>query len=325
MRDALPGSTRHGGSRTAPGTRRAPAGALLALAALSVAVPGCRRGSESKAGTASPRANEPSEERLFTMADLAAATRFDARLQRVVALAGEYKAALTFDRGPRLTEHTDQIAKGLAEAVREAERALQDVRDPRDRAVAQPLLAGARRWPALLRDARAELLESPHPATRAANALAATDDEVARALETYRAFRATWRMTDSPNEPEEVLEFLRSRRALEEEEADLGRRLSGAAGAGMGDSAEARVRVDTIVASALRSTARVDAPRQASAKRFVESEAQALAALAGMAVPGAIDEQRERDALAYQIAKTGALDALAEYVALTAKGSSAPR
>lgn len=327
--DASAAPSRRTARGAGAGARALPRAALV-IAALALAA-GCRKGPDRAAdpgagpATTPPQASAPAGEHLATMADLVAATRLDARLQRVIALAGEYKMALTFDRAPRLVEHTDQVARRLDEAVPATEQAFDDLRDPRDRALAQPLLAGARRWPALLRDARAELLASPHPATRAAEALAATDDGVARALEAYRAFRATWRITDSPPEPEEVLDFLRARRELELEEAALGRSLPGGGSAGTGPSAEARARVDALVGRARKAASRLDEVRRTSANRFVESEAQALAALMGVAAQGSIDEQRERDALTYQIAKAGALDALAEYVALTARGSAAPR
>ena len=300
-------------------------GACLALAALSLAAVACRKAPEGPADAGVPAAQETAEERLFTMADLAAATRLDARVQRAIALAGEYKLALTFDRGPRLTEHTDQVAKALDDALPTAERALADIRDPRDRALSAPIVAAARRWPAQLLAARAELLSSPHPTHRAADALAATDDEVARALDAYRAFRATWRITDSPAEPEPVLEFLRARRALEGRELEEGRRLQGASAVAPSDQAELRAAVDQAVAGARAAAGKLDGTRKAIAERFVDSEARALLALLGLSTPGAIDEQRERDALAYQIAKVGALEAIADYVALTAKGSPATR
>ena len=302
--------------------RRAVLRPALVIAAVALAA-ACRKGTtDTPPGPAVSQASEPAGEHLSTMTDLVAATRLDARLQRLIALTGEYKMALTFDRAPRLTEHTDLVGKRLDEALPSAEEAFEQIRDPRDRAMAQPLIAGARRWPTLLRDARAELLSSPRPATRAAEALAATDDSMARALDAYRAFRATWRIGDSPIERGEVLEFLRARRELDLEEAELGRIL---AGAGAGGASEARARVDAVVARARKAADRVDEVRKASARRFVESEAQGLAALVGMLAPASIEEQRERDALAYQIAKAGALDALADYVALTAKSSAAPR
>lgn len=299
-------------------------GACAALVALAGAAGvACRRSPapEPDAGAAAAPAVE---ERIFTMADLVAATRLDARVQRLIALAGEYKLALTFDRGPRLSEHTDQVAKAFGEAVPAAERALADVHDPRDRSPSERIVAAARRWPALLRAARDELVASPHPSHVAADALGALDDEVARALEAYRAFRATWRIGDSPAEPEPVLQFLRARRDLESKEAAAGRRVQGGAGPA-GGPAEARADAERAIASARAACEGVDAGRRASAERYVDAEAQALRALLGLTAPDALEEQRERDALAYQIAKYGALEAIADYVALTGKPSAAPR
>jgi hypothetical protein len=315
---------RRGGRRCIP----ALVGAILAMAVA------CRRTPEraeppqpaqgaSPAEHATPPVPPAPEGGDFTMADLAAATRLDARLQRVMALAGEYKAALTFDRGPRLSEHTDQIAKALDEAVPALDRALQEVRDPRDRERAAPLVAAARRWPAQLLAARDELIASPHPATKAADALAATDEQVAGALAAYRAFRAAWRISDSPAEPDPVLGFLRARRALEEVEADLGQRIQGS-GAGAEDQAGARARLDGAVGEARKAAELVDDARKPAAKRFVDSEAQALEALLALAAPGSADERRARDELAYQLAKVGALEALADYVASTAGAGHRP-
>ena len=293
--------------------------APLLLAAAILTSTACRKAPERSGDAGTPVSAPAPEERLVTLADLGASTRLDARIQRLIALAGEYKLALTFDRGPRLTEHTNLVSKRLEEALPEAERALADVRDPRDRALSDATMVAARRWPKLLRAARDELVSSPNAPTRAADALAAADDELERALGAYRAFRATWRITDSPSEPEPVLEFLRARRDLEAAEAAWGRRLRDAAGSTAG--AGARADLEKLVARARAAAARVDEARRSSAQRFVDAEERALLALAGMVAPAALDEQRERDALSYQIAKVGALEAVADYVALTAKNA----
>jgi hypothetical protein len=294
----------------------------LLLAAALAAASGCRKHAEGPKDAGAEPTPPAQEQRLFTLADLAAATRLDARVQRLIALTGEYKLALTFDRGPRLAQHTDLVAKRLDEALPAAERALQDLRDTRDLAIAGAILSVARRWPALLRAARDELMSSPTAPTAAANALAAADDEMARALEAYRAFRTTWRITDSPGEPEAVLEFLRARRELEAAEADWGRRLREGAGvANAAGQGAARAAIAKVVGDARTAAGKVDAGRRGSAQRLVDAEEQALTALAGMAAPAALEEQRERDALSYQIAKVNALEAIADYVALTAKGS----
>jgi hypothetical protein len=302
---------------------------LLVLAALA-----CRRepkpGANTVAVPAGAPGEAPAEARVFTMADLAAATRLDARVQRLLALASEYKTALTFDRGPRLTEHTDVVARRLAEAVRAADESLRDVRDPRDRAVAEPVVAAVRRWPALLDAARTELIASPQPARRAADDLAATDDEVARALNRYRTFRASWRIVNSPAEPEAVLEYLRARRAMEEEEAALGGKVQGGAstaetGTETADKARLRAAVVGVVSTARAAAGKIDEPRKASARRFVDAQARALDALVELAAGGALEEEHGRRTLEYQMAKVDALEAAAEYVQLTHSGQSRDR
>ncbi len=259
------------------------------------------------------------------MADLAAATRLDARVQRLLALASEYKTALTYDQGPRLTQHTDVVATRLEEAVRGVDERLGQLHDARDRALAAPVVAAARRWPTLLRAAREELVASPRPARQAADALAAADDEVAGALERYRAFRASWSIADSPAEPEAAVEYLRARRAIEEEEAALGRELQRAAAApaaGSPDPARSRDEIEKLVASARAAAEKLDEGRRTSALRFVEAQGRALEALLGTASGAALAEERGRRALEYQIAKVDALEAVAEYVRVTAARAS---
>jgi hypothetical protein len=319
---------------TTPGRssrRPFPLGLRTLVLALALAAAACREQRPATVPAAAPSGsasqNAPAEERLFTLADLALATRFDARFQQVVALASDYKTALTFDRGERLTEHSDLVARRLDQAIPDAERAATTVKDPRDRALVQPLVAAARRWPGLLRAARTELLSAPPSGpTQAALALEATDDEIARSLEAYRAFRGTWRITDSPVEPEPVLEFLRARRDLESKEVEIGRALPGAPGAAApSEPARIKADVEAAVGKARAAASRIEGGRRESAGRWVDAEEQALAALAGMASPKAIDEQRGRDALAYQIAKARALEAVADYVELTARLPTAPR
>jgi hypothetical protein len=289
-----------------------------------VAALACRRAPDaagSDAGTAPAAASADAGE--FTMAQLAAATRLDATVQRLMALASEYKTALSFDRGPRLSQHTDVVAKRLEEAVAAADESLAQIRDPRDRALAGPVVAAARRWPALLRETRAELLASPQPPTRAAGELAAADDEVARALDRYRAFRASWRIVDSPVEPEPALEYLRARRALEQEEAALGRELQrepSPSDAGALDAAHARDDIQKLASAARAAASKLDEHRRVSALRFVDAEERALQALVATSSGSALEEERGRRALEYQIAKVSALEAVAEYVRLTAAG-----
>jgi hypothetical protein len=258
---------------------------------------------------------------VFTISQLVAATRLDASVQRLMALASEYKTALTYDRGPRLTEHTNIVAKRLNEAVRAADESLAQVQDPRDRDRAAPLVAAARRWPALLQATRAEPLASPRPATRAADELGALDDEVAQALERYRSFRASWRIVDSPAEPEPVLEYLRARRAIEKKETDLGNQLQrqpGPAEVAVSDPSRTRDDIRRLVSTARAAAGKLDELRRPSAIRFIDAEERALEALLATRAGAVLEEERGRQALEYQIAKVDALDAIAEYVRLTA-------
>ncbi len=274
-------------------------------------------------------ATRPTSGSDFTMADLVAATQLDASLARLSVMSTEYKMALTFDRGSRLVEHTDRLAQLLDEAAGAVDRALDQVRDPRDRSLAAPLVASAHRWPALLRDTRTELLGPPNvPTARAAQALAAADDDVARALEAYRRFRTGWRISDAPDETRDVIAFLQARRALEAAETELGRGLhegSRPADAGVPDLTGARGALDRLVGGAREAASRVDGERLPSAQRWVEAQARALQSLLALAAPDAIPEERGRRSLEYQVAKVEALEAVAEYTRLTARRSGAVR
>jgi hypothetical protein len=260
------------------------------------------------------------------MADLVAATQLDVCVARLVLLSGEYKMALTFDRGSRLIEHTDRLAKLLDEAAGSTSRAFDQLRNPRDRALAAPLVAAARGWPALLRDTRAELLGPPNvPVAQAAQALATADDSIARALESYRRFRSKWRISDAPDEAGQVIDFLQARRALEAAETELGRRLDGASGSADGgtpDLPKARQSIDRLGSSAQSAAARIDEERRPSARRWVEAETRALNSLLALMTRDNIPEERARRSLEYQIAKVEALEAVAEYTRLTAKRSA---
>ncbi len=301
----------------------------LALLILFVGLLACRKTPKEApdAGTFTLTVAPPPTGNDFSMADLVAATQLDARLQRLLALSSEYKVALTFDRGSQLIEHTDRLAKLLDEGAAALDSSLQAIRDPRDRSLAAPLVATARRWPALLRDARAELLGPPNiHAAQAAQALSAADDDVSRALEAYRGFRAAWSISDSPDETRAVVDFLLARRALEVAEAELGRRLHrgpGKVDAGASDEPGARQALDRLVTTAREAAGRVDESRRPSSQRWVQGQARALGALVALAGPDGVPEDRARRSLEYQMAKLEALEAVADYTRLTMRRSSA--
>ncbi len=299
----------------------------LALLLFPLALLSCRKTPESRPDAGAGAAARPATGDDFTMADLVAATRLDASVARLSVFSTEYKLALTFDRGSRLVEHTDRLAKLLDEAAAEADRALEGVRDPRDRSLAAPLVSAVRRWPMLLRDTRAELLGPPNvPAPRAAQALAATDDEVARALGLYRRFRAAWRISDAPGETPGVIDFLQARRALEVAETELGRALpegGRAADAGVANPTAAGGVLDRVIGNAREAAGRVDGERQASARRWVETQGRALRSLVALVGPDGTPEERARRSLEYQVAKLEALEAVAEYTRLTARRTGA--
>ncbi len=302
---------------------------VLLLLPLGLGLLACRKTTEGMPDAGALPATSSTSGNDFTMADLVAATRVDACVARLSAFSTEYKMALTFDRGPRLVEHTDRLAKPLDEAAAATERAFDEVRDPRDRLLAAPLVTAARRWPTLLRETRTELLGPPNiPVARAAQALAAADEDMARALEAYRGFRSAWRISDAPDETPAVVEFLRVRRALELAETELGRGLQRGlfpTDGGPRDLAQARKGVDQLVTAAREVAGRVGGERQPSAQRWVEAQARALGAILALAAPGGAQEELARRSLEYQIAKVEALEAVAEYTRLTARHPSTAR
>ncbi len=287
-------------------------------AALTIALPACRK----ERAPARPDAG-PARASGFTMADLVAATALDARVARLTLLASEYKTALTFDRGTRLLAHTDELAPKLDQASAEAGRALEAIAHPGDRALAAPVVAAAQRWPALLRAARDELLGPPNvDRARAAEALAAADAEVARALSAYRRFRASWRIADAPGEDAAVMAFLLSRRTLESAETELGSALPEGPGTsadgGRPDFAFARRRVDGALREARAAAGRVDAARRPSAVAWVDAQGKALDAMLSMGAGAAAPEEYARLGLVYQGAKVESREAAAAYTRATA-------
>src|SRR5206468_9362681 len=113
----------------------------------------------------------------------------------------------------------------------------------------------------------------PNVEPRASRALAAADDEVVRALESYRHFRSGWRIVDAPQEPQAVVAFLEARRALELEESRLGAALPegpGRADAGIKDLEATGKALERLLAASRDAAGRVEAPRGASAAAWVE-------------------------------------------------------
>jgi hypothetical protein len=285
--------------------------ALLVLALLAA----CR----TEAPPALPDAGPPPPG-AFTPADVAAAETLDARLARLSLLAAEMETAVAFARGDALRARAARLAPLLEAAAAGADRALDGIRDPRDRDLAVPLVAAARRWPALLSGAVAERLSSaslpPGPALRA---VSATDEEVARHLDAYRRSRSTWLLT-GPAEGEGVLLFLEARRALEAAEARLGEALPGpgARGRGQVDPERARGEAAAAVGRAREAAGRVEPWRREAARSFVDAQERAIELLTGLAAAPPDPRERASRALGYQAAKVEALEAAAEWSRLTA-------
>jgi hypothetical protein len=253
----------------------------------------------------------------FVMADLVAATELDVRIARQNRLASEYKMALTFDRGRALSEHTDRLTPLLDAASAELDKSFGALTHPLDRQAASPVVESMRKWPALLRDARAELLGSPKlQSAQAAEALAGADDQIESALQQYRKTRESWKIADAPQEGPEVIAFLSERRALERLEAEMSARL--VAGDAQGGSSTDKS-VASAVARAREAADKVDPARRAAALRLVEAQGRALQALEELVSPGVGDERRGQLTLLYQGAKVDSSRAVADYTALTAK------
>jgi len=227
---------------------------------------------------------------------------------------------VAFARGDALRARAARLAPLLEAAVAGADRALDGIRDPRDRELAVPLVTAARRWPRLLSGAVAERLASPGgspgPALRE---VSATDEEVARRLDAYRRSRSTWSLAAGPAESEGALLFLEARRALEAAEARLGEALPGpGARGGQVDPERARAEAAAAVARAREATGRVDPGRREAARRFVDAQERAIELLIGLATAPPDPRERASRALGYQAAKAEVLEAVAEWSRLSA-------
>ena len=282
----------------------------LALALALLAPLACRERPAPTAGDAGPPA-------AFTLADLAAAAAVDARLSRLSALAARYQVEIAAAPPDRLAERTGRLDSLLDAAAAEAAAALDQVRDPRDRALAAPLVAAAGRWPSLLRRSRAERLAgAPGPATAGLSALG---EEVALGLEAYRRARSGW-VLSAPPEDETAVAFAQARNELERTEARLGAALPAGpeVAAPRLDAARARAAIEVAVRRGRAAAAVIAGDRRAAAQRWVDAQARTLEAL--LALAGSPPDPRERTArsLGYQDAKVEALGALAEYARLAA-------
>ena len=255
-------------------------------------------------------------DRTYRMADYAAALWLDARVARLSLLASEYRAALAGSRGAALRRRTVELDARLDAAASLAGQALEAVTDPRDRVLAAPLVAAAQRWPALLRQARRERLAPARGGDDAARVLGTADAEVARALDAYRRSRNGWILVGGHPEEAGPAAFLSSRRALEQAEARLGKRLpQGPAEVGP-DLRGARQGIQSSIQRARTAAEAVDPARRPAARAWVDAQGRALVALLDLAE--AREPDRLRLSLAYQAAKVEALEAVAEWARLTA-------
>jgi hypothetical protein len=251
------------------------------------------------------------------MADLAAASAFDAKMARLSLLATQYKSDLTLSDGSTLRSRTEALAPRLDQAAQELSSALEAIRNPEDRSRATRVARLAARWPTLLAATRHELL-GPGRRREAADALAAVDEQIAQALVEYRSFRAGWRIADAPQETPQVLEFLRGRRELEALESKVGARLPvGPATAVPLDPGPVRAELEAAAKRARTGIAGLDEPRRARASAWVDAQESAIRALLGLAAETA-EERRAKASLEYQAQKVASLEATAEYTRLTA-------
>lgn len=253
----------------------------------------------------------------FTLADLAAAAALDASLSRLSALAARYQVEIGAGNAARLRDRTARLDPLLDAAAAEAGAAVDRIRDPRDQALAAPLAAAAGRWPALLRQARAERLAGP-PGPAAA-AVAALGAEVARRLEAYRRSRSGW-VLSAPPEDETAVAFAEARNQLERVEARLGASLPASPqvpGPPL-DEARSRGEIEMAVRRGRAAAAVVAGDRRLAAQRWVDAQARALEALLALAAAPPDPGQRMTRSLAYQDAKAEALSALADYARLAA-------
>jgi hypothetical protein len=285
---------------------------LAALLLASLAVPACRR-EEAKPPAPTPAAAPAGT---FRMKDLSAATAFDARIAKLSLLAATYQGWLMIEPGD-LAARTDALAPQLEAAVAEVSSAFAAIRHPEDRARASRLAEAASRWPRLLAEARREVLAKDPAPTAAAEALAAADEEVGRALLAYRQFRSQWVLSDAPPEVPAVVGWLEARRDLERIEGALGERMPADGGVSLARPEEFRKAVEDAVARARAGASALDEPRRAQALAWIEAQERAIAAMLDLAAAQTLPE-RSRASLAYQAQKLAVLEATAEYTRLTA-------
>jgi hypothetical protein len=290
---------------------RRPHPLLFALALAAAILAGCRREEQPPAPAAPPPAPT------FTMADLAAATAFDARVARVSLVATSYQSTLLFEPAD-LRGRTDRMTPQLEAAVTEMNAALAAIRNPADRALAAPVAAAASRWPALLARARDEVLTNDPKRTQAGEALAAGDEEIARALLAYRRFRSGWTIVDAPLELPEVVRWLEARRDLERLESTLGERMPADGGVSLKRPDAFRSAVREAAARGRTGALALDPDRQRRALEWIDAQQGAIEAMLELA---AADKPplRAKASLVYQARKVDVLDAGAAYTALTAE------
>ncbi|HEU4386000.1 MAG TPA: hypothetical protein VFR85_21125 [Anaeromyxobacteraceae bacterium] len=253
----------------------------------------------------------------FTLADLAAAAAVDARFARLSALAARYQMEIATVPLERLNEQTRRLDPVLDDAAAEAAVAAGGVSDPRDRALAAPLVAAAGRWPALLRQSRAERLAgTPGPATAGLQTLG---ESVARALDAYRRSRSGWVLT-APPEDETAVAFTQARNELERVENRIGAALPAGPGQPVSrlDQGQIRAEIEVAVRRGRAAAAVVAGDRRPAAQRWVEAQARSVEALLALTASPLEARQRMERSLAYQDAKADALQALAEYARLAA-------
>jgi hypothetical protein len=250
------------------------------------------------------------------MADLAAATAFDARIARLSLLAATYESWLMVEPAD-LGARTDALAPELERAVAGAKSAVEAIRHPEDRARASRLAEAAARWPRLLAEARREVLAKDPARTSAAEALFAADEAVGRALLDYRRFRSQWAVADAPFESPPVMGWLEARRDLERLEGALGERMPAEGGVSLARPEGFRSALAEAAGRARAGAAALDEARRAQAVAWIDAQERAVAAMLDLAAARAPAE-RARASLAYQAQKLAVLEATAEYTRLTA-------
>jgi hypothetical protein len=251
------------------------------------------------------------------MSDLAWATAFDARIARLSLLAATYQSWLMIEPDD-LVARTDALAPQLETALAQVRGAVEAIRHPQDRARAARLAEAAARWPRLLAEARREVLAKDPARTSAAEALAAADEEVGRALLDYRGFRSQWVLADAPYEAAPVIGWLEARRDLERLEGALGERMPADGGVSLARPEGFRRALEEAAARARAGAAALDEARRVQALAWIDAQEGAIAAMLDLAAAQAPAE-RVRASLAYQAQKLAVLEATAEYTRLAAR------